>query len=133
MKKMTVEQAMDAIRDAVDERGYDFKYSDMFGSGMFGDSRCRNVVDGRPACLVGLALWRFGEKNGLPEKFMLSYPVGTSIRLAERLKEDGILNIGKKAQLLLRIAQDVQDECKSWGDALTEAYRVYRAMEYIDM
>lgn len=128
MKKMTVEQAMDALRAAVDERGYDFKYFDMFEG-----YSCKNVVNGGPACLVGLALWRFGERNGLPDSFMLDYREGTIVGVARSLKEAGILDIGKKAQLVMRIAQDIQDERKSWGDALTEAERVHRSMQYIDM
>lgn len=128
MKKMTADQAMYAIRAAVNERGYDFKYRNVFEG-----SACRNVVNGEPACLVGLAMWRFGEAYGLPENFMLDYQEGTSVLLASRLKRDGILDVSKKAQLLLRVAQDIQDERKSWGDALTEAERVYRSMDYIGM
>ncbi len=114
MKTMTRDQAFDALRDAVNERGRSFVYNTING--------CMNVNSkGEPDCLVGLALWRFGEQNDLPENFMLNYRYGTIIGVANRLREDGVLSIGKSALVVLKVAQRFQDEGKSWGEAFDAA------------
>lgn len=125
MIEFTRHHAREYLRKARDERGKDYVYKDHFGA-------CRNTVNGGPACLVGLALWRFGEDHNLPAAFMINHE-GTAIDTARSLKVYQILNIKDDAVLILRTAQEAQDNGADWGEAYRRAVSLYFYMDELDM
>lgn len=125
MKKLTADQALNLLKNAVLERGHDYKYSESFGI-------CANVVDGKPACIVGLSLWRYFEQEG-GEQHMLKQQNGTIVTVAECLKRAGILDISKKAQLIFSTAQVLQDGGQTWGVALNSASELNYTMERVEL
>lgn len=125
MKKLTAAQAINLLTDAVLERGHDYKYSDHF-------SICVNVMNGKPACIVGLSLWRYFEQEG-GEQHMLKQQNGTIMSVAECLKRAGILDISKKAQLIFSAAQVLQDGGQTWGVALNSASELHYTMERVEL
>lgn len=126
MKRMSRVQAFNALRDAVNERGRHFLYD--------GSNGCRNVnANNEPDCMVGLALWRFGEQNGLPKDFMLDYRSGTAPTIARDMKRAGVLDISKPAIVLLKVAQRYQDEGKTWGEAFNAMTLVFDAMDAVKL
>lgn len=125
MKKLTATQALNLLRSATLERGYDYKYKEHF-------TTCRNVDDkGQPACIVGLSLWRYFEQEG-GEQYMLQQQNGTIITVADRFKRAGILDISKRAQLIFSTAQVLQDGGQTWGVALNSAAELHYAMMRVD-
>jgi len=124
--RMTRSDAHKYLRKAMEERGRGYKYMEHF-------TTCVNVHDGKPACMVGLALWRFGEENGLPEGFMLNYTGGTAISLRDRLKGDGLIDMSKGATLILRMAQTKQDAGSTWGEAYEAASNLSYDMDGLAM
>lgn len=125
MKKLTAAQALNLLRSAVKERGHDYKYNKHF-------TTCANVVEDKPACIVGLSLWRYFEQEG-GEQYMLQCQTGSVVAVAERLQLAGILDISKKAQLIFSTAQVLQDCGQTWGAALHSASELHYTMGRIEL
>jgi hypothetical protein len=111
-------RALKLMDQAVEERGGSFVYYDQFAESYREYGTCRYQVDGQPACLVGLALSKAGltvEELELLEgsSIQASYEQG---RLpAERLE------ITHEALKVLELAQTLQDNDATWGEALESA------------
>lgn len=115
-------QAIQGLRLAVAERGRD--HIDPLAEA--GD--CRYVVNGKPACIGGTALFKVGipvdelrawEGNGID-----SMMPGITTYGGERGNADGFLSV--RAAAVLEVAQDRQDNGSPWGEALDAAEAKYR-------
>lgn len=118
MKTFTDEQVTEAIEKVVAERGGDYVYD----SGR-GDSGCfYSTTDGKPSCIVGYVI---NELN--PEAFekvaAKESKLGQSWGVTGALwAADGGMNVSEEVARALQDAQDAQDGCEPWGDAL-ESYK----------
>lgn len=110
----TREQWHEALKKAVAERGADFRYEDdpEFAADKDEYATCANTVNGRAACIVGLAYYNlFGEL--VPE--VHQHDNVTSI-----LHYLDIADAGEETlQWALSDAQTVQDNEGTWGEALS--------------
>ena len=121
--KVDYSTALVALQQAVEERGANFKYRDLFGEG-----DCRYVIDGEPACLVGEVLVGLGTPIGA---FAMMSPGERSgdintvrIGAASRVLESGgLVEFSIDALNLLAAAQDFQDHGQTWGEALDAAVK----------
>ncbi len=106
MKKITDEQFIAAMREAVKVRGEDFVYPDEWREDGYG--ACHYTVNGEGACIVGKALEiAAGEPyegdNG-----------GAYVVLSE------VFGLSEKVAEAARNAQVVQDNSRTWGEALAD-------------
>ena len=112
MIRVRAEQALEALREVVQEKGLDYKYVSP-GKGV-----CAYVheIDGGnvPGCLIGHVMLRQGWAS---EAVLLESNEETVNALVE--KND--LDFSTAAVELLREAQAVQDEFQTWGEALAAA------------
>lgn len=117
MTKITTEDFIQAMRDAVAERGADYVYPpfENFADDYHNEfGACQyQTPDGTPACIVGLALSKidpnlvpeYGEDPGA-ERFLTGKGLDPSVAEAAGW------------------AQGIQDDGKTWGEALKEFERV---------
>jgi hypothetical protein len=109
----TPQQAYDLLKRAVQERGPDFRYRDAFpGSENTG---CKYVVDGAPACLVGLAFER--ARIDLSPFAQAPFLNGKGIDAVLR-DLDVNVRATSAASAALLLAQQAQDAGSTWGEAL---------------
>ena len=140
---LTVDNVMDALRQARDQRGADFRFSDKFGAGMgcfyhatADDEQAEDEGDDptTPACHVGLALHiidpaldeftRAQNAEKIARLFGLDYT-------SPLIPDEGVtvpfgdltITITNVALRALMAAQDVQDDGGTWGEG-------YDAAEY---
>lgn len=110
MKTLEENQAfINALNDVVKEKGEDFIYT---------RERCVYFVDEQPSCLIGMVLARVGhtedEINNLPTSV-------TCIPVSSENAEEIMQKLGYDVRVCnaALIAQDIQDERGTWGDART--------------
>lgn len=109
--EITYEQALAALKRAVEERGRDYVYPERDGACVYFGP------DGKPSCGVGLALSYHGltlEKVGPCNE---SADPGT-------LREDGVISADDETVTLLTAFQSRQDQGMSWGPCLDETLRL---------
>jgi hypothetical protein len=117
-------QAVDLLEQCVVERGFDYMYPPSWTvRGEY--STCLYARDGKPDCIIGLAL----AKSGMPVEVLQTLGGNRLAGLysAHRLPID--LTLGALA--VLSTAQRVQDEGHSWGVALRQATLI--AGRYFDV
>ena len=108
--ELTLEKAIELIRECVRERGENYVYSNPTRSG----ANCENwhttaTVD-EPGCIIGLAMFKFvgpAVKN---------YPVGRSTILLDKLEIQATLDVLH----FLGAVQDAQDDRMTWSEAFRE-------------
>lgn len=109
---ITLPDALRALREAVEEKGWDYEYPDAFRDE---DSNCMYVVDDAPACIVGNALHRLGVPvEELAKNNTLNF----------RYRELNGVGISGQARMALNRAQRKQDGYGTWGDALRASEEV---------
>lgn len=110
-------EAVDAALDRVLERyGPDTDYRDQDATTWEGGvTSCRYVVDGQPACIVGVVLV---EEFGVEPRWLKQF--NSTIVSAVPLYKQG-LQLAPDARRLLASAQECQDDGEQWGDAVTIA------------
>lgn len=136
MTKLTTEEVLKALDEAVAERGADYVYE----RAEHGD-QCQYSLDGQPSCIVGHVLAKLD-----PEKFqqVVEYEqtTGSSFPFYAFDRGDGrnlygdliaseefepgeptypTLEVDEKAAEILRIAQREQDGARPWGEAVEKA------------
>ena len=105
-------EAVELLQRAVAEKGADYVYDpDSANPGSYGCAYFQQ--DGTPSCLVGHVIAYKGLTKGL-----LGVWNGSDVDL---LVERGFLDLDERAQWLLANAQNLQDNGKSWGEALDGA------------
>jgi hypothetical protein len=117
MQKITYDDALRALNEAVKAKGYNHVYvREEFGG-------CYNVtLDGDPDCIVGWALiWL-----GVPAEWFTGHdPVEGGRRgagagsVCHMLRKDEMLNVTDDAMELFRTVQTRQDTGTAWGAAVT--------------
>lgn len=110
------DEAIVLLRAVVEEQGIEFRYVPVDDDS--GEAVCRYVVDGYPSCLVGKALHRAGVL--VEELDRMDGTSNTGIMVAaSRLPADVVVT--SDARKVFEAAQEVQDDLKTWGAALTAA------------
>lgn len=124
MKNITLTEALDALKQAVDERGETFRYTDRYPTEDYG-SGCTYVVNESPACLAGAALDKLGVPlDALKALDLASGGVGSTTiasEAAERVLRSFDIEMSGQAARALRTAQAAQDYGQDWGSALNAA------------
>jgi hypothetical protein len=111
--KINSYRALEAIRQAVDERGRDYLYRDEFGEAYRITGVCAYVVGGKCACLIGLALLKLGLT--FEELSNIDNSGINSVALPERV------NLTKGGMAVFMTGQRIQDINLTWGTALAAA------------
>lgn len=119
--RFTTEQAMEALRKAVELKGANYMYPDSEKNTRTSEGTCMYSHKGQPSCIVGHVINILDPKvfAGLETQEMLYGPQG-----AEDLTLQGYLPAdfwSKDTGRVMAIAQGMQDTRHSWGDALAEA------------
>lgn len=121
-------EVRNALADAVLERGNGYVYQEHFG----GAAPCRYVVDGEPACIVGVALISYLGVEWPRARYDASFAAnGTIAYLLDELRDAGI-EFTPAALLMLTAAQAVQDGGGTWGMAESAALSVMQAYAVLD-
>jgi hypothetical protein len=102
---LTEELALKHMRKAVAEYGSDYVYQSYNGS------TCLYVFGDKPSCLVGQVLVRAGVPVEAFTPFANSNRIGAVV-------EDLPVDISSPLVAALAVAQDVQDNGRTWGEAL---------------
>ncbi|MEV1109957.1 hypothetical protein AB0I95_15055 [Micromonospora sp. NPDC049751] len=113
-----IEQARELLKKAVDTQGREFVYNPGGGGACkYGPVPGHTGPQGTTGCLVGVALSLNGEERHLEDRHDL-----TVMALA------GVLSdlMSEYAARYFRVAQDVQDDGKTWGEAYDRAEELYR-------
>lgn len=132
--ELTDTVVLDLLARAVAERGRDYRYRDHYPRYEYTDP------EANPACLIGLALNRYGVPraalhtwdDSVPEVFGHTYPVGGALADVPQFATmrpsqqggpnfDGVPPATEPAIRLLWAAQIVQDSDATWGQALDAA------------
>lgn len=117
-------EVRNALADAVLERGNGYVYQEHFG----GAAPCRYVVDGEPACIVGVALISYLGIEWPRSRYDTDKPAnGTIAYILDELRDAGI-EFTPAALLMLTAAQSVQDGGGSWGMAEGAALSIMAAL-----
>lgn len=118
MEEIDERRALELLIDVVDQAGDDFVYEKVKLAS--GNDGCRYVMDGKPSCLVGHALVRAGCEISILED--LDSPGVSAVDLRSHLTwvTDG-------ASEVFFAAQQVQDDGRTWGDAIGAAKVEYEA------
>lgn len=112
---ITKAKALELLEAAVAERGADYVYERIgFDSNSTGPS-CVYVRSGCPSCLVGLAM----TKAGTPIEQLAEWDTRFECDAQSVLLDDGLATAG--AAEVLTVAQSVQDDGGTWGEALDAA------------
>lgn len=120
-------EVRNALADAVLERGYSYLYQENFSV-----SACKYVVDGEPACIVGVALISYLGIEWPRARYDTSLAAnGTIAYLLDELRDAGI-EFTPAALLMLTAAQAVQDGGGTWGLAESVALSVMSALSVLD-
>jgi hypothetical protein len=107
-------QALDLLEQCVAERGCDYVYAPR-GTAHGGYSTCLYTHNGKPDCIVGLAL----AKSGVPVEALQTI---NGDRLAGLYSEHRLpVDITLGTLAVFRAAQGAQDQGLSWGVALQQA------------
>jgi hypothetical protein len=117
------DKAIALLEECVTERGEAYSYTKEFGEDV-----CKYVKDGKPACLIGLAL----TKVGVPINYLESFDSGlmTVKTVFESERQEDWLNIHDYVTIdleglhVLSRAQTLQDFGYTWGIALERAREV---------
>lgn len=133
MIQIDIKTAVSALAHAVEEKGYDFVYEKFAGHGCAYvhysetiDDQGRSIkTDLEPGCLVGSALIYLGVK---PESFfntrLSGSPINTghdAFQACHALKYIGEIEYAPGVTEIFQQAQSVQDDGKTWGEALKAA------------
>lgn len=110
---VTQEAAMDALRDAVAEKGAEYVYPENEKIGI----SCSYVWDGRPSCIVGNALHRLGVSLDILGRFEMT----TAASVLDSLRYRKILVVDTETRQAYDEAQTAQDDGRPWGEALAAA------------
>jgi hypothetical protein len=130
---LSFEQARDGLRKAVEARGADFVYPDEWRAGGSGFGYCVNfdAETLEPRCIIGYVLWLNGVVPDSEDD--LGDPVDKLTRLGPEWPEDDYgpapLKVDTKTFLMLYRAQNMQDDGKTWGDAVMAAEKTAEAYE----
>lgn len=114
----TYDETLATLREVVAEAGEGFVYQDYYGD------MCYYSVDGKPACLVGRVLAKWGVDLTPMDSASagMSTLVGLfAAPLLNRLEEEGVLEVDGLSASLLGEVQALQDNEERWGDALRGA------------
>ena len=118
--------ALRLLREAVEERGSDFKYYARYGKQAGCDYTAVPSNDDplatdrpiEPACIIGVALFKAGwdlqRLNGLAGDI-------------NELVDDDVLACTPLARAMWEQAQYLQDQDSTWGEALESATEIYNA------
>lgn len=116
----TDEEALDALRQPVQQRGRDYLAAGASTSGYAGPSSCKywDTEKNEPSCLVGNALTILGVDR---ETLIREDETGENFLVSElsRMFSEAIRRTYDRAQ-------DCQDNGATWGDALDLALLDYR-------
>lgn len=107
---LTYDRALALLQGAVALRGPDFNYLDEYG-----DQGCRYAVDGKPACLLGVAM----ANDGVPIERLTVFGQRGWHSVATNVYDE----VEPRAKALWSAAQNAQDDGASWGAALDDAVR----------
>lgn len=138
MKIINAEMVKNALNQAVQEKGFDYVYTDERGlaAGKGGD--CRNWRFSDPAdedsprifmCIAGKAYFHLGIEEELvgPNGTDCAYTPAADV--ARYLENSGLVKFTPIAMTMLMVAQRVQDNGGNWGSALAAAEAVQQAYE----
>jgi len=121
---LSVESVAEALREAVEEKGADYVYTNEAGEVANLENaveiQCQYVHTDKPGCIVGNVLHRLG----VPLYVLSDYETRPARSVVESLSGRGILEFERKALDMLRYAQSYQDNGNSWGDAEVRALSV---------
>lgn len=121
------DRALELLREAVNERGADYVYTDEYGDL---DGRCFYVERDEqgnkvPGCIVALALNKAGvtidQLLTLGDSGEVHGASSTASELCQTLNTEGVAEIDRNALTLFGLAQSKQDRGDTWGDALQSA------------
>ena len=115
MKHITKEDALRALEEAVAEKGEDYIYQ-YTDSDDWRSYTCTYVRAGEPDCMIGNALHRLG----VPLDAFAPHEE----KAFDRIADDVAPGIEEEAVRALRAAQSVQDQGRTWGEALRAAREV---------
>lgn len=126
-KELTLDRAITLLREAVKEKGTDYKYElptreSETGERIEADQCMYKDFDGKPSCIVGHVIHKL-----LPEKWEeLVFIEGTLAQdLVCELEDKGYLTVVDEEVLhFLGEAQGVQDRGSTWGVTYHEALEV---------
>jgi len=110
---LSYEDALQGLKDAVAKNGPDFRYKKP------GDfyTICRNFdLEGNPSCIAGHVYY------GIDPTWAKDFDV--NVAPVQMLVSIGDLKVDRKTEILLRIAQNKQDEGMLWGKAVELAQKV---------
>lgn len=106
-------KALELLAVAVKERGEDYEYDR--GDEERGYLRCTYERDGKPSCLVGLALTHAGVTlDQLREMDAAEHPLFADLHSADLLP----VEVADDAVSVFSVAQTSQDCGDTWGEAL---------------
>lgn len=114
MIELTYTTAVEILDGLVEEFGSDYVYT----KSEFG--KCDYVRDGEPSCIVGHVLVKVGvpiERLRQADTACFGGGIGAGKLLIE-LEDEGTLKYDSYARVLLRQAQDAQDDSIEWGEAV---------------
>lgn len=119
--RFTTEQAMDALRKAVELKGADYVYPDSEKNSGNSDGTCMYSHKGQPSCIVGHVINILDPEvfAGLVLKEGMYGPQGV-----QELDDEGYIPAdfwSEDTSLVMSAAQGIQDNRLPWGDALAEA------------
>lgn len=131
MKRISYEDAVLILKEAIEERGSDWVYPDpnICPTCKWSDEECEwhtasgcryFRASGGPACLVG----EFIHRTLDPTDYMAAH-LETEHAKAVLFQLSGVLEIDERTEELLAVAQQMQDSGQPWGDSLT------RAIDYV--
>lgn len=126
-KELTLDRAITLLREAVKEKGTDYKYEiptweSETGERIEADQCVYKDFDGKPSCIVGHVIHKL-----LPEKWEeLDFIEGTLAQVLMReLQVKGYLRVVEEEVLhFLGLAQGEQDRGSTWGVSYHEALKV---------
>jgi hypothetical protein len=110
---------MELLREVVAEKGSDYVDETQSTRG------CVYTHEGKPSCLIGHVLHRFGYSVENLHGFDMRGEYIGSNGIHEIIK-DRLVPADDVALKTLRAAQEEQDDGMPWGDALAEAESVFR-------
>lgn len=115
MLHKTLYDAIEAVRETVEAFGEGYVYGEHYDD-------CYYSVNGKPACLVGHVLAKWGVLPGDVDSSMCDVKGNRSNlyagRLLQTMEGRGELNVDYDARTFLSKVQGAQDRDKSWGGAL---------------
>jgi len=121
---LTIENVIEALKEAVAEKGEEYVYVNKYGQSALDDDgypsgiSCHYLdLDSNPSCIVGNVLYRLG----VP--FNEMYDNGEdSSALVKRLHQEGVISAVQLGVLpILYTAQGMQDMGATWGVVLEKA------------